>query len=301
MAPRLSGCAAERLARGESTYGTAPEGAASWLLVEHPGPWPSQHLPGDMPSEAADVFSRATESGIRPQLIRRVSMRRREGAATVFVGSCRVGRTWLERRSLADLRDLAELDLAALANGNPPQFGVSTSEPVLLVCTHGRRDVCCARLGRPIAVLLDKALPGQVWETAHVGGDRFAPNVVALPDGSYHGALTTAVISDLVAAVTSGRVLPSHFRGRAGLPSPVQAADHFIREHCGVTSLDAVRAVGCTSSSGAVSVELLVHAARWRVRVHPRQLDEPRLTSCAGDGTVGRPTTFHLLDVQRMA
>jgi hypothetical protein len=162
--------------------------------------------------------------------------------------------------------------------------------------------VCCARLGRPLAIAVDEALPGQVWETAHVGGDRFAPNVVALPGGTYHGAVSAAEVGDLVAAVTSGRVLASRFRGRAGLPTPVQAADHFLREHCGVTALDAVQPVGCTPApSGEVCVELLVQAVRWCVRVRPRQLDEPRLTSCAGEGTVGRPTMFDLLDVRRMA
>ena len=46
--------------------------------------------------------------------------------------------------------------------------------PLLLVCTHGRRDACCAQFGRPTAMALARRYGTAVWETTHVGGDRFA-------------------------------------------------------------------------------------------------------------------------------
>lgn len=79
----------------------------------------------------------------------------------MIVASCRPGNRWLERRTVSDLSELAALDLAALAAGTPPGFGARSDEPVLLVCTQGKRDVCCARLGRPLARLLDSQLAGQ--------------------------------------------------------------------------------------------------------------------------------------------
>lgn len=153
--------------------------------------------------------------GVRQQLIRRVRDRRRS-TVLVMVASCRPGDRWLERRSVTNLAELTELDLAALAVGVRPGFGELSSEPAVLVCTHGRRDVCCARLGRPMAVLLDQQLPGQVWETTHVGGDRFAPNVVSLPDGSYHGGLGLADVPALAEALADSRVMLPFLRGRAG-------------------------------------------------------------------------------------
>ena len=62
--------------------------------------------------------------------------------------------------------------------------------PVFLVCTHGRRDACCAGRGWPVAVALTEAFPEQTWQCSHVGGDRFAANVVMLPHGLYYGRLT---------------------------------------------------------------------------------------------------------------
>lgn len=295
-----SWCAAIRAGLDEPLLATAPERAASWLLIEHPGPWPSTGLPSDLPREAAFVIETATTAGVRPQLIRRVRARR-QGAATVVVASCRPGNAWIERRSLTDLRGLVDLDIAALAAGAPPRFGSLAAEGVVLVCTHGRREVCCARLGRPLAALLDAQLPGQVWETTPVGGDRFAPNVVALPGGSYHGAVTVADVPALAEAVTSGRVLLSRLRGRAGFPSAAQAADLFLREHTSQSVLDAIAVVAVTpAASGAVCVELLDGASRWCVHVISRPGSE-RLTSCAGSGTYAAPATFELVSVGRLA
>lgn len=281
--------------------GTAPERAASWLLVEHPGPWPSSDLPADLPAEAATAIETATELGIRPQLVRRVAKRPRN-VATVILASCRPGQRWTERRTLTDLRALADLDLTSLAEGVPPGFGSRAIEPVVLVCTHGRRDVCCARLGRPLAVLLSAQLPGVVWETTHVGGDRFAPNVVTLPDGSYHGGVAVADVPALARAVNSGHVHLPRLRGWAGTPTAAQAADYFVREHTDETALEAVRVVTCTPSpDGETCVELLVGAARWCVRVASRPSDRERLTSCAGDGTVDTPAAFALVSIRQLA
>jgi hypothetical protein len=294
-------CADLRQRLGERVYATAPERAASWLLVEHPGPWPSLELPDDIPPIAAAVLDRGTEVGVRPQLIRRLTSRA-VSSATVIVASCRPGQTWLERRTVASLDELAQLDLDDLAAGRRPHFGALSTEPVVLVCTHGKRDVCCAKLGRPLAGLLEMQLPGQVWETTHVGGDRFAPNVVALPDGSYHGGVALSDVSALADAVTTGRVLPKALRGRAGLPLPVQAADYFVREQLAIDELDAVRPVSSTAARGGeVCVELLVGDERWSVQVRSRRSQEARLTSCADGGTVDTPSTFELVTAARLA
>ncbi len=66
-----------RFAHDEPLQGTAPEGAHSWLLVEHPGPWPSRGLPPDMPSAVTAVWQEILDAGVRPQLVRRVRDRQR--------------------------------------------------------------------------------------------------------------------------------------------------------------------------------------------------------------------------------
>ena len=123
-------------------------------------------------------------------------------------------------RTDADLADA----LAALEAPDPDPDGPGPSAPVLLVCAHGVHDTCCAVRGRPVAAALAAAHPGQVWECSHVGGDRFAPNVVVLPDGYYYGGLQAETAVATVAAHLAGRVLTEHLRGMSRFTPPQQAA-----------------------------------------------------------------------------
>lgn len=291
------GCAVQRLLLGEPLLGTAPVAAASWLAVEHPGPWPVSGLPDDLPPVARAVVEAASEQGVRPQLVRRVGARRGAGS-TVLLASVRGGDRWLERRVVGDLTELADLDVAALAAGRRPGFGTEATDPVLLVCTHGKRDVCCARRGRPIAAALDALLPGLVWETNHVGGDRFAANVVTLPHGSYSGGVTAEAVPAVAQAALTGGVVLEHLRGIAGTPSVVQAAEVVVRRQLGLTGLDEVGATGRVEVvDGVHAVEVAAGAARRLVLLVSRQEQVERLTSCKGSGTVDRPHVWDLLEV----
>jgi hypothetical protein len=124
--------------------------------------------------------------------------------------------------------------------------------PVYLVCTHGGHDACCALRGRPLAQALPAPGPADVWECSHVGGDRFAANVVVLPHGFYYGQVPGDG-SDLVAAHSAGRVALPWLRGRAGVPPPGQAAQHFARGELGLLGIDElpVRGVQALTAPGA--------------------------------------------------
>ena len=98
----------------------------------------------------------------------------------------------------------------------------------MLVCTHGRKDVCCAIDGRVVAAVLDDALPGAVWETTHLGGDRFAGNVVLLPEGSQYGRLDGDVAAQVVLDHFDGRVDLDRWRGRCSWHPAAQAAVHDV-------------------------------------------------------------------------
>jgi hypothetical protein len=146
---------------------------------------------------------------------------------------------WLEGRELADPAELDALDLPALGAGLRPRFG----EPVrnlFLVCTNGKHNVCCARLGAPLARALRDGFGDAVWETTHLGGDRYSANMVCLPDGLYYGDLALADALTAARRYVRGEVWLERYRGRAGLPQPAQAAEHFLRAHSGTGSISAV-------------------------------------------------------------
>jgi len=107
--------------------------------------------------------------------------------------------------------------------------GELSGEPVYLVCTHGRHDPCCAVWGRPVAAALAAAYPNRTWECSHVGGDRFAANVVLLPHSLFYGHVPPSQVIDLVNRYDEGVIVPEYYRGSGAFPAPVQAAQHFAR------------------------------------------------------------------------
>jgi hypothetical protein len=160
-------------------------------------------------------------------MVRRPAAASREPGRQVFAVDSRPGAERI-RTCRVDLDDeLLDLDWPG-ADGWQAYDG-----PLYLVCTHGRHDRCCALLGRPVAQALAQVHPERTWECSHVGGDRFAANLVVLPEGLYLGRIAADEVVAVVAALSEGQLPAGHVRGRSSLPMPVQAAQHFAR-----TSLD---------------------------------------------------------------
>ena len=233
MAP-VERCAVACARRGDPLAGTAPP-VRRWLLVEQPGPWgrdalAESRLPAPV---AASVAEQAAAAQARVLLIRRpgrvvpVSSRR-------WAFADADGVRW---SVFADPEELTDLRLGEVALGElPPDDGT----PVYLVCTHGKHDRCCAIDGRPLAAALAAARPTQVWECSHVGGDRFAANLVVLPQGLYYGKVPPVSAAALADRHDAGLLSPEWLRGRAGLPAPAQAAQHFARERLAEFRVDAL-------------------------------------------------------------
>ena len=211
----------------EPALASAPEASRAWLLVEHPGPWPHEATEAVQPAPLGDLIRAAAELGIRVQMIRRPGRRQVGDARTVLAGWVAGREPWLRRAEVsASSPALTERDLKELAAGITPSFGSPTGEPVFLVCTHGKRSACCAQFGAPLAQALATRHPGQVWESTHVGGHRFAANLVILPHGLYYGPVGVAAATAAISAYQRGAVAPDRYRGRAGQPKPVQEAEY---------------------------------------------------------------------------
>jgi len=279
---REPGCADVFRRLGGDPTGTATQ-MRSWLLIEHDGPWPADVLTRVLkaalrPERRAELATLQGEAGLRPLLVRRVRRPRRPGVdrpVTVLAGGGLPGNRWLEEITLPRLTDLGDLDLEAIAAGRGG-LGRPVDGPMFLVCTHGRKDVCCASFGRPVARALDAAHPGRVWETTHVGGDRWAANLLTVPDGLLHGQLDPATADLVVRAALRGEVHPGLLRGRTSASPWAQAAEVAVRVKTGLRGLDDVLAVserrhgspgepplGCT-------VAVSAGAELWEVRLQRR-------------------------------
>ena len=160
---------------------------------------------------------------------------------------------------------------------------MSSDNPLLLVCTHGKRDRCCARFGQALCVALHRHAPeGWLWQASHIGGDRFAGNVVCLPEGLYFGRVGREEADRVLASYRAGRIELDLYRGRSCYSFPVQAAELAARHELGLTGfwdlrLDRARR---TEDGWAVELEAEVSGARVRVDVGV-ELREPEYLTCS--------------------
>ena len=281
----------------EPILGTASR-VTNWLLLEQPGPWGQDPL---IDSRLPGAVALALRDRARAARVRVVLLRRAGEAASrqrVFLAHSAPGAEFLLGGDVATPEEILDIDLGRLALGERPSFGAPVVRPVYLVCTNGRHDVCCAERGRPVYRAMRAHAPGRVWECSHIGGDRFAANVVAVPAGAYFGRVTPRAGVDLIRAVDGGVLDLDHFRGRSAYPMPVQAAESFLRKREALVGLDDVRYLRRVRTA---EDELVVSFAsaegpRYDVTIGIDRAIDGRLLTC-GSTARSSPAEYELREI----
>lgn len=270
-------CSARARLRSEPLHGTAST-VRAFVLLEAPVPWGADALrDARLPERVLGRLRELAGQGVRPLLVRRYGRATPTGTH-VFAAHADPRRPWLEHTELEDPDQLLDLELGPLADGR--SVGLEPSaEPVFLTCTHGRHDRCCAERGRPVAATLARTQPGHAWEVSHIGGDRFAGNLLVLPDGLYYGHLGPGTVGGLAERHRAGHLDLDHLRGRCGYGFAVQAAEWFLRRELSETRLRAVRLTGRSRRDAVTEAAFTVDDRGWRVRVERRE-GPPDLLTC---------------------
>lgn len=275
----------------EPLAGTAPV-AIAWLAIEQPGPFgrdalTKSHFPADL---GAELDRRCKPLSIRPELIRRPGAHadtgRHSADRTVLLARATPGDVRFASMTITDPSQLLEIDLVALARGDfdsahPDQE--AAEQGALLICTHGKRDVCCALRGRPVAIELAATFGGQldVWECSHLGGHRFAATAVALPTGWVLGRMDET--APRAGEMLVDNLVPLHVaRGRSSLSPQAQYADLMYRKAFTVEQVDATSVQSVTDGIFVVDSD---QAGPHRLHVRTQQSSVERPESCGGDVT----------------
>lgn len=232
------------LSRGASelTFGTASIGGL-WLLIEYPFAWEPRAVEESALAPHVKAFlKRALETLPRARVLFIKRDRSPDSGITIFLARTREDAPLILKLRLNSYDELTHLDLAALAAGDAAAAGAEVvSEPLFLICTHGRRDKCCAKFGYPLYKSLRAATDANLWQSSHVGGDRFAANLVCLPHGLFYAHVNEESGRRIINEYGAGRLVLEKYRGRACYPHPAQAAEFFIRSELGLKSLADLR------------------------------------------------------------
>jgi hypothetical protein len=218
-------------------------------------------------------------------------------------------KTSLVQWDFSDARD-AVLSFVA-EGGTAPSDATPLAGPLMLVCTNGNRDACCAVVGRKILshlsddvmtqrrtgpqnstipteseMVSDSTGPAEdetsVYESTHIGGHRFAGVTLLLPHGYVHQCIDAAAAEIVLARAQAGFLELQGLRGQSGLSSAAQMAEIAVRQRCQIEQLG----VRVTTEESTGPNDHIISASvadsptmSFRISTHEGQ---PRAESCNG-------------------
>lgn len=209
-------CAPWTLDLGVDPIGSAVR-FARLVTVEVPLPWPSDV--GDLPWIAElDV-----PPGVRLQTIV-PEVARTDGMVLVTrwerSGARLDGTDWLV--PAVEVPDA----VATAAAGDDPDADGTPAPDEVLVCGHGARDRCCGGSGTRLAVEARAALPDwRIRRTSHLGGHRFAPTALTLPEGRIWAFLDAEALAGIVERTMHPHQARDHYRGHVALDPWAQVVE----------------------------------------------------------------------------
>lgn len=109
-------------------------------------------------------------------------------------------------------------------------------DSVVLCCTHGKKDRCCAKFGNASYKALTAAAEArpesiEIWQSTHLGGCRLATSILVLPQARKYGRVDADLADAFLEAETKDRPFLPCYRGDRLLSPEQQVAEGAIRQH----------------------------------------------------------------------
>ncbi len=287
----------------EACFGTGVT-ADIWLLVECPEAWERDAVKGSsLPSEVKAHLNSLTKASkrIRVLLIKRDP--RTDPPYHIFVAFTKEKEQRIASLLVNDHRELLTLSSDGLLNDKIEIEYEEFRSPLFLVCTHGKHDKCCAKYGFATYKLMHDADPGSVWQTSHIGGDRFASNVISFPTGVYYGHVDDAAALFIIAAEQRGDIFLENYRGRTCYGRYSQVGEYFIRRESGIRASDALlrRSAKADREKALWTVQFSSADMRRRyiVTFEVRRSDRKAFLTCHASEERS-PVEYHLIEYREL-
>ncbi|MVM33966.1 hypothetical protein GO755_28280 [Spirosoma sp. HMF4905] len=232
-------CSITAVQLAENLFATTPV-MHRFLLIEYNYAWEEKVLETStiIPDEVKAFLDTGVENGDFSRIFLVKNGQSNRDSIHLFLVNNRPEDPFAKQLCINNYQDLLAIDFRQ-------EFANETDrlpEPMYLVCTHGKVDMCCSKFGLPIYKRLIE-LGADVWQCTHVTGDRFAPNVVQVPSGHYYGHLQLDEIEPFYDTLQSNQLYFTKYRGQSWYSKPQQAADYFLRKHLADFQVDSLTLV----------------------------------------------------------
>ncbi|WLQ16400.1 sucrase ferredoxin [Hahella aquimaris] len=289
-------CAQYSQSAGEPLPGTGFHPQSNLLLSWPIAGWTrTYHQAKDMSETESMLIAGLVEQGRRVNLMHRADQSK----------SLRRAYLMPEREAYDIPREELAAFLLALQQGRSLAAWHSGPAPtkVVLCCTHGVKDKCCAKFGVAGFKALERAaqsFPGvEVWQSSHLGGCRFAATALVFPDLRKYGRIEPERARPLLESEMSDLPYLPCFRGNSALTPIQQIAEVEARKRLGAeghqpTQLEIVTEQSHGEERAEIAFSWRSDTAHGRLVIHLETASFLRYDMCsdidAGAGPTERRT-----------
>ncbi len=259
----------------EQLEGTASNSAA-FILIEHCNPFPEKvsqaHFDKDWLKEM-QLYAKSIKAKLL--LIRNQKTNFKDCKITYV--DCKQSSYFSMNTTIANLPTIKLADYVNAANTT------WQTDPFFLVCSNGNKDKCCAKFGFPVYKFFESFNADvNVWECSHVGGDRFAANVVVMPFGIYYGHVSVEDVGHILVRTLLRKIYKNKFRGLSRRSFYEQAIECYLREHLQNYDIDFEIHTHLLHHEGdRYSVDVTTsNNGHYEVDLKREKIDYPHLLTC---------------------
>lgn len=224
-------CTVESEQAGDPLAGTGAHAQRNLLISWPSGKWMrSLRKARDMSDNLINQIEATVEAGRRINLIHREQQPAEQHRVYLMP----------ENLQIELPRDQLPVFLDALNRGGSLDSWrpVPNASPLILCCTHGKKDKCCAKFGNATFKTLVQAVNEggynfDVWQSSHLGGCRLAASVMTFPARRKYGRIGPDEVVPFLEAESENRVYLPCYRGNSALEPAGQCAEIAVLQWLG--------------------------------------------------------------------
>ncbi|WP_108126181.1 sucrase ferredoxin [Saccharospirillum mangrovi] len=268
----------------EPLAGTAEHANQNLLLSWPIGQWTrTYHQAKTMTPEVSDAVRQLVESGRRVNLMHRADQP--DGVHRAYL---------MPEQQAFDIpaEQLADFLAAVQQNQSLEPWSVGpVKHRVMLCCTHGVKDKCCAKFGNAGFKALDlasHAFPGEfeIWQSTHLGGCRLASSALVFPALRKYGRIEPEQALALLESERRDQPFLPSYRGDGTLGSVAQIVDIAARNQLQTDGIEPNQIEILTETplaNGQVryQVRWQTEAAAGELRIELEPITSHRYGTCA--------------------
>ncbi len=208
-----------------------------------------------------------------------------------------------ERQAYDIPHDDVELFLTALLQGEPLDAWSrgEVKHRVLLCCTHGVKDKCCAKFGNATFKAMENAAREwegafEIWKSTHLGGCRLASAALLFPAMHKYGRIDPEHARPLLQSEIENRPYLPCYRGDGALTPAQQIADIEARKRLNAREIfpervEVVAEQRDTDQTSCIELQWYRESDQGRITIHLEALEVTRYGTCADIDNDEQPVT----------